>query len=499
MSDRPTSVLRSAFLTVSMRWIDRLIGIVSTIVLARILVPEDFGIVALAMLVIGLAEVLLDMGVHIALLQNQSPTTAHYHTAWTIRLIQSVLIIVLVLAAAPFAAAYFEDARLVLVLQVMSLMFLLQGLENIWIVTFQKEMRFDRDFRFMFTKRISGFLVTMILAVLTGSYWAMVIGGLAGRAVGVLLSYRMHPGRVRLSFEKFADIFGISQWMLVQSIGRFLNTKLHEGIVGRREDVSTFGAYSLAWQIGSMPTSEVLAPLNRVLFPLLVSVKNDLLELRRLMTLALGVQALIAMPAGVGLAMVAPDAVRLLLGEKWMMAVPFVQSVSLLSIIVTISTSGAYVLLTLGKTKIVGLYPWVQVAAFALLALVVFPEGNAQAVIWQRLAVAAGGLILFMWLLMRELPGLTLSIMIGAIIRPVLGVILMAAMLWEGSFNDRLSISYRLATDVIVGAAVYLITVIGLWRLSGSPVGAEKYLLGKCAGAAGLVVSRLRVRRNANR
>nr|MBL8455758.1 oligosaccharide flippase family protein [Zoogloeaceae bacterium] len=81
MSSGKTSVVKSAFLTISMRWIDRLIGLASTLILARILVPADFGIIAMASVVIGLADVLLEMGVHIALLQNKSPTPAHYDTA----------------------------------------------------------------------------------------------------------------------------------------------------------------------------------------------------------------------------------------------------------------------------------------------------------------------------------------------------------------------------------------------------------------------------------
>ena len=99
------SVFSGAVLTVSMRWTDRLIGLVSTLILARLLVPEDFGIIAMASIVVGLTEVLFDLGVNVALIQNKSPTKGHYDTAWTLRLLQSGVAAILVAGTAPLAAA----------------------------------------------------------------------------------------------------------------------------------------------------------------------------------------------------------------------------------------------------------------------------------------------------------------------------------------------------------------------------------------------------------
>ena len=91
MSQRPRSVARSALITVAMRWTDRSIAFVSTLILARLLVPEDFGVIAMASLVIGLADVFFELGVNVALIQNKTPSQEHYDTAWTLRLIQTTL------------------------------------------------------------------------------------------------------------------------------------------------------------------------------------------------------------------------------------------------------------------------------------------------------------------------------------------------------------------------------------------------------------------------
>ena len=202
-----TSVAKSAILTVSMRWTDRLVGIVSTLILARLLVPEDFGIVAQASLVIGLLRVLTDLGVHIALIQNTNAETSHYNTAWTIRLLQFVVISLVLFFAAPVAGDYFGDVRVVAVLQVMTLQLLLSGFSNIGVVNFQKEMRFGLDFRYVFTKRMLGFVTTIVVAAIVHSYWAMVLGTLVSSAAGLVLSYTMHPMRPRLDLSRFSEIF----------------------------------------------------------------------------------------------------------------------------------------------------------------------------------------------------------------------------------------------------------------------------------------------------
>lgn len=479
---KPTSIVRSAVLTVAMRWSDRLIGILSMLILARLLVPADFGIIAMASLVIAFADVLFELGVHVALIQNKSATQADYDTAWTIRLIQSALATLVVVTAAPWAADYFNEPRVAVVIQALALTFLLQGLENIGVVSFQKNMQFGKDFRFLFTKRFAGFLATIIAAWILQSYWAMVIGNLAGRTVGVIASYTMHPLRPRLSLAKFREIFGISQWMLVGSIGGYLQGRLHSLIVGGREDAAVMGAYSLAGQISSMPTTELLAPLNRVLFPAFVRVKDDPAELKRVFLLAQGVQSLIAMPAAIGVALVAEDIVTVLLGEKWRIAIPFIQIFAVMGFLRAITTSGSYILLTFGKTRLTALSAWGQVVLFAALALLVFPNAGALGIAEVRLAVALTGFAAFVVLLLRQFGPLRLTDILTTIARPACAVIVMGFTLRYAGAAIPFQGLLLLTAKILVGALSYSLALAVLWWLLGRPDGAEAYLLKKLRG-----------------
>lgn len=475
----PTSIFKGAILTVSMRWTDRLIGFASTLILARLLVPDDFGIIAMASLVVGLTEVFLDLGVNVALIQNRNATAAHYNTAWTLRLIQMALVALLIFLLAPLAASYFDDSRIVPVLRVMAIGILLIGCENIGVITFQKEMRFALDFRFVFTKRMIGFLTTLLFAWFMRSYWALVIGTIAGRAAGAWLSYQMHPMRPRFSLEKFSEIFSVSQWVMVNSIGNYLNRNLHKMLVGRRSSSAVIGGYTLADEISAMPSTEVLAPLNRVLFPAFVAAKHDCAELKRIYLLAQSVQCLLGGAAGVGLALVAHEAVMVLLGEKWLFVVPFVQILALASVVESITTSSGYVFLTLNKLRSAAIFHWSQVLIFVTLAFALYPQSGALEIAWLRLITVITGLSLSIWLLMRTMQNIRLIEVISGTYRPLAAAMLMAlAVTSMGNAVDFHPLT-MLILKIMSGICIYPAAVLLIWWIAGKPDGAESYLLNR--------------------
>lgn len=474
-----TGVFKGALLTVSMRWTDRLIGFVSTLILARLLTPADFGIIAMASLVVGLIDALLALGVHVALIRNPDTVASHYDTAWTLRFVQSIAAASVIFLLAPKAAIYFNDPRVIPVLRFMALGMLLLGMENIGIITFQKEMRFGLDFRFLFLRRISSFVVTIISACLLHSYWALVIGNLVGRAVGVLLSYQMHPMRPRFSLEKMREIFSVSQWMLIDSIGAYLNRNLDKVVVGRFANASIVGGYTLASEISAMPSTEVLAPLNRVLFPAFVEAKDDLNELKRLYLLAQGIQTLLGISAGVGLALVAQEAVLVLLGAHWLFVVPFVQILALANAVEAITTSGSYVLITLGKIKSAVLINWLQVAFLVMGVCWTLPTATALEMATLKIITVFLGFFISIWMLLQTLHNVTVLDIFRTVSRPLLATgsmtLAIVAIGQVTHFNPLL----ELLLKIVVGMLSFPITVMLMWNLAGKPIGPESYILDK--------------------
>jgi O-antigen/teichoic acid export membrane protein len=460
-----------------MRWIDRLFGFISTLILARLLLPDDFGIVAMASIIVGLVDTLLDLGVGSALVQNKAAGRDDFDTAWTLRLIQAMLAAGLIWVAAPFAVEYFRDPRVLDVIRVMACSILIGGFENIGIVAFQKNMEFGRDFQFFFFRRILGFLVTMALAFWWQSYWAMVIGALAGRCFGVLLSYWLHDYRPRLSLVRLKKIWSFSQWMLICNLGNFGQLQIDKFLVGRRSEATTMGTYVLANEIATMPTTELLAPLGRVLFPLFVDAAHDPSRLKAAFCKALGIQSLVALPAGIGLCLIADGAVRLLLGEQWLNAIPLLQILALISVFTALTHSSSYLLLALGKVSAQALVAWIQLVILATLGILFFPDAGAQGIALIRLMTTAFGLLVLIVLVLHYVPQLRMSDFATSAWRPVSATGLMAVVLNFLPPFDGLPLIFNLFMLIMVGALTYMSGILLLWRFSGYPEGAESYLL----------------------
>jgi lipopolysaccharide exporter len=476
---KTTSVSAGAIIMVGMRWMDRLVGLVSTLILARLLAPDDFGIIAMASVVIGLIDVMLDVGVATALIQNAKAGKEDYDVAWTLRLIQSTIAAVLILGLSGPAATYYHNAQVAPVMQALAFATFLSGLENIGIVAFQKHMEFGRDFRFFFIKRIGGFVVTVLCAYLLRDYWALVFGTIAGRLVGVAASYVMHPMRPSFRFAGMKSILSFSTWNLLRGIAGALNDSIHRIIVGRRASAVIMGEYTLASEISALPSTELLAPLGRVLFPAFVNLKDNPAELRRAFLLALGIQALVGIPAGAGTALVAPELVMTMLGEKWMGAAPFIQIMGAINIIAALNTSSCYVLLAHGRAKVIAVNGWLQVIVFVIGALLLFPEQGAMGIAMLRLAVVVGGLLSFIYLVQKELPDLDAASLLGAVWRPCAASALMSLILVALPMPGGLPAVFQLFIKVMLGASSFAAALLALWVLSGRPGGAESYLLDK--------------------
>jgi len=473
------SVVRSVAITVAMRWTLKLIGVVSTIVLARLLVPDDFGVVAQAYIVIALASTFMDLGVDLALIQNRNATAGYYDTAWTMRIAQATCISIAVFLAAPFAAAYFHDSRAIPVIRALSIGIVLGSLENIWVVTFQKELKFELDFKFAFLKRMVLFVLTVSLAVAWRSYWALVVGQVAGTVVGVLISYRMHEGRPRLSISHIRELFSFSWWALWRAIGNYFVGELHRLFVGGRASTETMGAYSVANSIAGMPTGELLAPLYRALFPTFVQTRDQPSELKRIYLLAQGLQAMLLIPIGVGMVLTASEIVLLLLGSKWTPAIPFLQILAFCELGNAFLNGSGYILLTLDKIRRSVAIAWSQVVALVIGVLILFPDAGALQIAWLRVASVACGVLVAIWMVRGVLPGLRNRDVAANAYRPILASVLMAITLYMLADVVRLPVLPMFLIKVIVGAVVYVLAMVVLWRLSGRPVGAETYIIDK--------------------
>ena len=183
--------------TVGIRLCERLIGVLSLVILARLLVPDDFGLLALATTLVAAVELLGSFSFDLWLINQSRHSRADLDTVWTLGILRGLIAaLVLALLAGP-AALFFDAPRVHDIVLVLALGTVVMGFENAGVILFRKELEFDRDFRLVVTTKLTGFVVTIVTAFALRSYWALVIGVMTAKVARVVLSYLMHPHRPR--------------------------------------------------------------------------------------------------------------------------------------------------------------------------------------------------------------------------------------------------------------------------------------------------------------
>ncbi|MBV8307838.1 MAG: oligosaccharide flippase family protein, partial [Gammaproteobacteria bacterium] len=205
--------------------VERLIGLVSIAILARLLTPTDFGVVAVAMTVVAAVELTSAFGFDWALIRHRDLSDEILNSAWTLRVLFGAASCVALGLLGPVAAAFYRLPPLRSVLLVLGLASFLGSLENIGTVFFRRDFTFHNEFLLRVTTKLSGFIVSLAMAFAFRSYWALVVGTLAIRASGTAMSYLLHPYRPGLSLARARDLFGFSSWILLGKLVDYCTEK----------------------------------------------------------------------------------------------------------------------------------------------------------------------------------------------------------------------------------------------------------------------------------
>ncbi len=466
---------------VGMRLVIRGIGMGSIIVLARLLVPEDFGLVALATMLAGLLETMSDFSFDTALIRDQSAGRKHYDTAWTLSLLRGVVLAVLLVAFAVPAAQFFEDARIETIIYWLALATFIESFQNVGVVDFRKHMEFHKDFWFMTAQKLASVTVGIVLAYFWRDYWALVVAIIVGKFARVLLSFLMHPYRPRLCLSEWHGIFHFTKWLLANNVLFYLYLRADTLIIGKLLGAQTLGIYSLAYEVSNLATTELISPIRRALFPGFAKLATDREKLNASVVDTLALIALIGAPIAVGIGLTADLLVPVLLGDKWLDAIPLIEILAIYGLLQSTNSATGPAYLALGRPQY--LTALTVVSAGITIPLLIFGinKAGAPGAAIAITVAAAITLVLDLAVAMR-LMGLGIARVVSALWRTAAAVAVMVLAvlalksIWPAD-QGILGMSIELGAAAIFGALVYFVTQFGLWRLSGKPAGAERLVL----------------------
>jgi lipopolysaccharide exporter len=481
-----TRTIRGAGWIIGWRLATRILGTLSTLLLVRMLVPDDFGLVALGTAFSQALDGLSEIGIGKALVREDRLDHALYDTAFTLMVIRGCTSALLIIGCAWPVASFFGEPRLVGILLALAAAVFISAVENIGVVDFQRNLAFEKEFGLYLAPRIVGVVACLTAAYVWRSYWALVVGILTTRSIETVCTYLMHSYRPRLSLRAWRQIFGFSFWSWMLSWVSLIRDRIDSFVIGRLLGPTQVGLYTIAVDVGFLTSTELVGPVCRALFPGLVQVKSRGRDVADAYFRAISVTLAFTLPAGVGIALVADPLIRLAVGPRWLAAIPLVQIFAGVGIFRVVTHISKTLLTVYGILQVqFSSTTIILLIRFALLIILISHFGLVGA----GFAVAAAAVleeafylvVTFHRFNLRPVDLLASNWRAAVATAAMIGIVLLVNDVFAWGPDPTFS---HFFAQVLTGVVTYVAVLGAVWLAAGRPSGAETQVIAVVREAA---------------
>ena len=478
-----TKTVTSAVWLLAWRMISRSIGMVSTLILARVLVPSDFGIVAMANTFSAIIDSLSQIGVQDALVRRGDNDRNLFDTAFTLQAGRGVITFAVLAASGPLASWWFGEPRLVSMMFVLGAISLVSSFENVGISEFRRGMRYSMVFSLLTVPRILSVIVAIAAALLLKSYWALLIGSGTSAVIRTIMTYVVHPYRPQLSLSGWRKLAGFSFWIWAACVVSIMWDRIDVFVLGPVFGQARLGLYIIALELAILPLTEIVVPVSDALFAGFSRAhKGDGSSVHHAPLVATMLVMVIA-PITITISCASGYVVAVLLGPHWAPASPLVSILAWLCLFSPLTWVCNSVLVAnghvmrgfLGKTAATA----IKLAAL-LIATLLTKRLEIVAVAVTTCVALESCAYLF---LMSDLPGVRLRTMVAPISRALVAGVLTVLVLhqmglaWQAVTMPSLQAVLYGAMIGILATGLYVAFVVLLWFIAGRPAGPETRFL----------------------
>ncbi len=374
------------------RGIGQLTRLINVVILARLLSPSDFGLMGIAGITMGVIEVITNPGFREALIQRKGDIKEYLDAAWTISILRGLVLFCIIFLLAPYVALFFESPKAESVIRVVSFTVLFHSLTNVGVIYFIKDLDFRKQFIFDLSMTISNVLVAIPLAYVLGNVWALVFGLLSGAAAKSLVSYIIHPYRpsFTLNLESVKELFNYGKWITSSNILVLLLNKGDSALVGKLLGTSALGFYQVAFNFSTIPATEISEATYKLTFPAYSQLQDNIERLKKGYLKILRFTSFISAPLAAGIFIMAPDFVRIFLGDKWTPAVSCIQVLSLWGFVRSVSSTTGPLFQAVGRPDLITKLVFVR---FIIMAALIYPFSSNWGIAGTAMSVLLSALI----------------------------------------------------------------------------------------------------------
>ncbi len=359
----------------SLRLVVRGTSFIRIIILARLLTPLEFGIFEIAALVLAILEIFSETGINILLIQNKENSKKYINTAWVISIVRGVIIALFIIGSSGFVSRFFNAPKANELILLIAIVPLLRGFINPSVISFLKNLEFNKEFIYKSSVFFIEALVSVILVYLFRSPVGIVIGLIASSFFEIFISFVLAKPAPLFNFDIniFKEIIKRGKWVTMGGVYNYLYQNLDNVAVGKMLGPFSLGIYNMAYNISLLPITEISDVAARVTFPVYVKISSDLDRLKRAFFRTLIVVSIVVMPVGILFFLFPRELILLFLGEKWIEASGVLRILALFGIVHSIIYSMTTLMLSLKRQD---LSTHISMVSFLTLAITIIPLTN---------------------------------------------------------------------------------------------------------------------------
>jgi O-antigen/teichoic acid export membrane protein len=459
----------SAAFSSGAKFISRLIGLVSTLILARILTPTDFAMIAIIAIVLHLFDILSHTGSEQYIVQKSEVVDGDLNTAWTLDILLKSLMCVLLIVIAPLISSFFEQAHLSFAIQVASITLIINALKNPGLLLLKRNLDYKKVFYLSLVQRIASFVTVIFVALNWQSYWAFVIADIVGAVVFTLGAYKIQPFRPAFSLLKVSEQWLFSKWLLGKSIVGYLRSQIDTVLVAKFFSTAQLGNYHMARDVAMLPGYNILGPAIEPLLADFKDHKHNPIKLGQRVSKVLCIVSFIVVPITTYIAFYPTLIIDVLLGAQWVIAGEILGVMSLLFFYYCFLLVIESALTAVGKVKAIFIFDIVSLLVIVgtlLTYLQMYDDLNHM--LWLRVSIGLASTILI---------GIALHIIVPLKCMQIAGALLLSAVMsgmaitltdWLTKQVELGQISLFLLSGILFCVAYAIMIVILIPRLMGT-------------------------------